>query len=97
MNLDVLTYKSHITPMESHINVGFGSDISISELANEIKKIVGFDGDIFFDTFKLDGTFQKRMSSQLMNAIGWHAKINLEQGLMKAYDDFKNHYQILRK
>ena len=97
MNLDVLTYKSHITPMESHINVGFGSDISISELANVIKKIVGFDGDILFDSSKLDGTLQKRMSSKLMNAIGWHAKINLEQGLMKAYDDFKNHYQILRK
>ena len=97
MNLDVLTYKSHISPMESHINVGFGSDISIFELANLIKKIVGFNGDILFDTTKPDGTFQKWMNSQLINDLGWHAKINLEQGLIKAYDDFKNYYQALRK
>jgi GDP-L-fucose synthase len=97
MHLDVLTYKSHISPMESHINVGFGSDISIFESANLIKKIVGFSGDILFDTTKPDGTFQKWMNSQLINDLGWHAKINLEQGLIKAYDDFKNHYQALRK
>jgi nucleoside-diphosphate-sugar epimerase len=83
--------------MGSHINVGFGSDISILELANLIKNIVGFSGDISFDKTKPDGTFKKWMNSELINQLGWHAKIDLEQGLMKAYDDFKNHYQILRK
>jgi GDP-L-fucose synthase len=96
MHLDVLTYKSHITPMESHINVGFGSDISIFELANLVKKIVGFNGNISFDISKPEGTSQKWMNSQLINQLGWHAKTNLEQGLIKAYDDFKSHYQTPR-
>ncbi|CAM8395053.1 WcaG Nucleoside-diphosphate-sugar epimerases [Candidatus Methylopumilus universalis] len=97
MHLDKLTYNSNINPMGSHINVGFGSDISILELANLIKNITGFNGDILFDASKPDGTFQKWMNSELINQLGWHAKIDLEQGLMKAYDDFKNHYQVLRK
>ncbi|CAM8367267.1 WcaG Nucleoside-diphosphate-sugar epimerases [Candidatus Methylopumilus universalis] len=97
MHLDVITYKSNITSMESHINVGFGSDISISELASLVKKIVGFNGNISFDVSKPDGTFQKWMNSQLINQLGWKPKIDLEQGLIKAYDDFKANYQVLRK
>jgi len=97
MHLDKHTYSSNVKPMGSHINVGFGSDISILELANLIKNIVGFYGDILFDAFKPDGTFQKWMNSQLINQLGWKPKIDLEQGLIKAYDDFKSHYQALRK
>ncbi len=97
MNIDERVYKSNITPMESHINVGLGSDISISELANIIKKIIGFNGDISFDTSKPDGTFQKLMNTELINELGWFGKIDLEQGLTKAYDDFKNYYQAIRK
>jgi GDP-L-fucose synthase len=97
MHLDGVAYKANITSMESHINVGLGSDISISELANVIKKIVGFNGDVLFDVLKPDGTFQKWMNSQLINQLGWKPKIDLEQGLIKAYDDFKSHYQALRK
>lgn len=97
MLLDKHTYNSNIKPMESHINLGFGSDISIFELANLLKKIVGFNGNILFDVSKPDGTFQKLMSSQLINQLGWKPKIDLEQGLLKAYDDFKSHYQTLRK
>ena len=97
MYLDEITYKSNITSMESHINVGFGSDINISELASLVKKIVGFNGNISFDVSKPDGTFQKWMNSQLINKLGWKPKIDLEQGLIKAYDDFKANYQVLRK
>jgi GDP-L-fucose synthase len=97
MHLDQITYRSNITSMESHINVGFGSDISISELASLVKKIVGFNGSISFDLSRPDGTCQKWMNSQLINQLGWTPKINLEQGLIKAYDDFKSHYQALRK
>ena len=97
MHLDRITYNSNVNPMESHINVGFGSDISILELANLIKNITGFNGDVSFDVTKPDGTFQKWMNSQLINQLGWKPKIDLEQGLIKAYDDFKNHYQALRK
>jgi GDP-L-fucose synthase len=97
MNLDEVTYKSNITSMESHINVGLGYDVSILELANLIKKIVRFNGNILFDTSKPDGTFQKLMNIDLINKLGWYGKIDLEQGLMKTYDDFKNYYQSLRK
>jgi len=97
MHLDKLTYNSNVNPMKSHVNVGFGSDISILELANLIKNIVGFNGNISFDISKPDGTFQKLMNSELINQLGWHAKIDLEKGLIKAYDDFKNHHQALRK
>ena len=97
MHLDALSYTSYTTPMESHVNVGFGSDISIAELANLIKKIVRFDGDILFDVSKPDGTFRKLMNSQLINQLSWHANINLEKGLIKTYNDFKNHYEVLRK
>jgi GDP-L-fucose synthase len=97
MHLDMQTYKLNAASMESHINVGSGSDISINDLAILLKKIVGFNGDILFDTSKPDGAFQKLMNSQLINRLGWHAKIDLEQGLKKANDDFKNHYKLLRK
>ena len=97
MHLDKLTYNSNVNPMGSHINVGFGSDISILELANLIKNIVGFSGDISFDKTKPDGTFKKWMNSELINNLGWRAKIDLEEGLMKSYDNFKNYYQTLRK
>lgn len=97
MQLDKLVLNTYVTPAESHINVGFGSDISIRELANLIKEIVGFNGDILFDESKPDGTFQKLMDSQLINQLGWHAKVDLKEGLIKTYDDFKNHYQALRK
>lgn len=97
MRLDKLVLNTYTTPMESHINVGFGSDISIIELANLIKKIIGFSGDILFDKSKPDGTFQKLLDSQSINQLGWKPKIDLEAGLIKVYDDFKSHYQGLRK
>ena len=72
----------------SHINVGFGKDISIKEVAFLIAKIVGYNGDIIFDKTKPDGTQQKLLDSSIMNSLGWSAKIDLNLGLSLTYEDF---------
>lgn len=88
MNLSKATYDQHTTPMQSHINVGFGSDITIAELARTVSQVVGYSGDIDFDTTKPDGAPRKLMDSQRLNALGWQAQVKLESGLAIAYADF---------
>ena len=88
MNLDHETYSAHTQPMLSHINVGFGSDVTISELAQRVAKVVGFTGDITYDPTKPDGSPQKLMDSSRLNKLGWQAKVGLEEGLKLAYEDF---------
>ena len=88
MNLPKVTLDAHTQPMQSHINVGFGGDITIKELALAVGKTVGYQGVIDFDTNKPDGAPRKLMSSQRLNAIGWQAKVGLETGLAVAYQDF---------
>ena len=95
MQTDKLVYKAHTKPMQSHINVGFGSDVSINDLAQLIKKIIEYKGIIAFDSSKPDGTFQKWMDSKCINDLGWKAKVDLETGLKKTYNDFKRHQQAL--
>ncbi len=90
MNLPLATYQQHTQPMLSHINVGYGSDITISQLATTIAKSVGFEGRIEFDTTKPDGAPRKLMNSARLNALGWQAQYGLEQGLALAYQDFLN-------
>jgi GDP-L-fucose synthase len=67
------------------INVGSGQEISIADLAKMIKGIVGFDGDIVFDTSKPDGTQRKLADSSRLHALGWRHRINLEEGVRDAY------------
>ena len=88
MNLDKSIYDLHTQPMLSHINVGFGSDISIKELAATIKDVVGFEGRLEFDTNKPDGPPRKLMDSSRLNSLGWNAKVGLVNGLEVAYRDF---------
>lgn len=92
MNLSKAVYNQHTQPMLSHINVGCGQDITIGELAETIARVIGYSGDIAFDTTKPDGTPRKLMDSTRLNALGWQAQVDLETGLEKAYQDFlKNH------
>ncbi len=70
------------------LNIGFGSDISISELSAMISEIVGFKGKIVFDTNRADGTVRKLMDSSKIQAFGWHAKISLKQGISDVYKQF---------
>jgi GDP-L-fucose synthase len=78
--------------MVSHINVGCGHDITIQELAETIARVIGYAGDIVFDTSKPDGTSRKLMDNTRINALGWQAQVGLEAGLEKAYEDFLQNY-----
>lgn len=93
MNLDKNKYDSCTSPMLSHINVGYGSDITIAELAYAVKKAVSYSGEIAFDTDKPDGAPRKLMDSGRINALGWKAQVNLEAGLQAAYQDFVARYE----
>lgn len=88
MALSRATYLKSVSPMCSHLNVGFGSDVSIYELASEISRIVGFGGAIKFDPSKPDGTPKKLMSSMRIKKLGWQPQIGLEQGLRISYEKF---------
>jgi GDP-L-fucose synthase len=73
---------------EQFINVGFGSDISIRQLAELIKRVVGFGGDIVWDASKPDGTPRKLMDSSRLFALGWRPQVDLETGIRRTYEDF---------
>jgi GDP-L-fucose synthase len=88
MNLPKSTYDQHTSPMLSHINVGYGADVSIAEAAQTIAQVVGYTGAVTFDTSKPDGTPRKWMDSSRLNSLGWQAQVPLLQGLTQAYQDF---------
>ena len=96
MNLDLSTYMSHVRDMQNHVNVGSGFDISIKELAELIKKITAYKGNIEFDNSMPDGAQKKLMDSSLINLLGWKAKYNFEDALIKSYRDFIEHKTELR-
>ena len=88
MNLPKQQYETHTLPMQGHINVGYGSDVTIAELATTVGKVVGYQGQITFDATKPDGAPRKLMDSGRLRAFGWTPKVDLEQGLGIAYQDF---------
>ena len=90
MNIDSAKFLDKIKPMQSHINIGYGSDISIADLARLIARVVGFNGKILFDLSKPDGMPKKLMDSSLLRGLGWNPTIDLIQGLEFAYDDLKS-------
>jgi len=88
MQLPKSSYDQHTSPMQSHINVGSGSDVTIAEVARTIAQTVGYAGQIEFDASKPDGVARKWMDSSRLNALGWQAKVDLHNGLAAAYQDF---------
>ena len=88
MNLPKPTYDLHTSPMLSHINVGYGSDVTIAQAAQTIAQVVGYTGEVTFDTSKPDGTSRKWMDSSRLNSLGWQAQVPLLQGLTQTYQDF---------
>ena len=88
MELDKAAYDAQPEPMQSHINVGFGSDVTIAELAKVVGAEVGYQGKISFDSSKPDGSPRKWMDSARLNRLGWSAQYSLEVGLKFAYGDF---------
>ena len=69
------------------VNIGVGEDISIADLARMIKKIVGYEGELQFDSTKPDGTPRKLMDVSKLHTLGWKATIPLEEGIRKVYED----------
>ncbi len=88
MKLRKSTYEEHTAPMQSHINLGSGTDLTIAEVARFIATIVGYTGQIEFDISKPDGAPRKLMDSTRLNALGWKAKVDLHNGLVTTYQDF---------
>lgn len=77
---------------DQFVNIGVGEDLSIKELALLIKQIVGYEGNVLFDTSKPDGTPRKLMDVSKLHNLGWKHKIPLEKGITLAYEDFKRKY-----
>jgi GDP-L-fucose synthase len=81
----------------SHINIGTGKDLSITELANLISYIVGYKGKIVHDTTKPDGTPRKLLDVSRINSLGWQFKTELRDGIIKTYEFFKEKYSQVNK
>lgn len=88
MSLSKSVIDKYTEPMCSHINVGSGEEYSISELSKIIASVIGFKGDIKFDSSKPDGTPRKILNSNKINQMGWKSNISLKEGLKIAYEDF---------
>ncbi len=74
------------------INVGFGSDVSIEELIETIKQVIGFEGETLWDKSKPDGTMKKLMDSSRIKNLGWSPKVSLKEGIGLAYQDYLRRY-----
>lgn len=96
MELDKAKYGALTEPMLSHINVGTGADCTIRELTEIIAKVVGYDGQIIWDTSKPDGAPRKLMNVDRLNNLGWKHKINLQQGLENTYAWFLENQDSFR-
>ena len=96
MNLDLAEYSEHTEDMVSHINIGFGDDVTIQELAKQLVKIIDYEGKITFDLDKPDGVFRKLMDSSLIESLGWKASVSLEDGLNLTYNDYLKNKNVLR-
>jgi len=97
MNIEKSVYDQQTMPMLSHINVGSGSDITIRELAETIAKVVGFQGEIVWDSSRSDGMPRKLMDSSRLKALGWQPEVTLERGLTDTYQDFLKSHQSENK
>ncbi|WP_120301578.1 MULTISPECIES: GDP-L-fucose synthase [unclassified Sphingomonas] len=92
LNLPVDHYQANTQPMLSHINVGYGEDVTIRELASLVSEVTGFKGNIVFDASKPDGAMRKLMDSSRLNALGWKPRVRLEQGIRSAYSWFMDNH-----
>lgn len=89
---NALVYLMENYNEKQFVNVGFGSDVTIKELAETVAKVVGFDGGMKYDSSKPNGTPRKLMDSSRLFSTGWKPRTNLEEGIRLAYQDFLNRY-----
>jgi GDP-L-fucose synthase len=85
LELDEQTYQANTKPMLSHINIGTGVDITIREMAETMKQVVGFEGELTFDITKPDGAPRKLIDVSRLSDIGWEYTTELKEGLKKTY------------
>jgi len=90
LELDEQTYQANTRPMLSHINVGTGKDITIRKMAETMKEVVGFKGNVVFDTTYPDGTIRKLTDVSRLIEMGWEYSTELKDGLRKTYDWYLN-------
>ena len=90
LELDEEIYRSNTKPMLSHINVGTGKDVTIKEMAETMKQVVGFKGNLTFDTTRHDGSPRKLINVSRLSNMGWNCSITLEDGLKETYKWFLN-------
>ena len=88
MNIDAEIYDENTKPMQGHINIGSGEDITIKELAYSIAEVVNFQGSIEFDVTKPDGSPRKLINSSKMKSFGWSPTVDLKTGLTRTYNDY---------
>ena len=93
MELDKSVYAANTKPMLSHVNVGVGKDMTIRELAETISQVVGYTGNITFDSTQPDGAPRKLLRNERLSMLGWAAKIPLSQGLESTYHSFLSEYE----
>jgi len=86
MGLEPVVYRANTQPMLSHINVGAGVDLSIRELAETVKQVAGFQGELRFDTTKPDGSPRKLLDVTRLRQLGWQARTDLHTGLETTYN-----------
>lgn len=96
MELEDMVYRENTQPMLSHVNVGTGVDCTIRELAETMKRVVGFEGELVFDANKPDGAPRKLMDVSRLESLGWKATISLDNGLQRTYQWFLQNYGLLR-
>ena len=97
MNLEQSIYDANTEPMLSHINIGTGVDCTIKELVETVAKVVGFEGEVKFDSTKPDGAPRKLMNVDRLKSLLWDYSVSLEDGLTMTYEWFINNQDKLRK
>jgi len=90
LKLEKSIYQANAAPMLSHINVGTGVDVNIRELAETMKQVVGFEGELIFDATKPDGTPRKLINVSRLSNMGWKYTVNLREGLHRTYEWYLN-------
>lgn len=96
LDLPLVLYQANTELMLSHINVGYGEDVTIRDLALLIAKVTGFTGEIVFDSSKPDGAMRKLMDSGRLTAMGWKPTVDLAQGVQETYDWFRTNVATSR-
>lgn len=96
LDLPRAAYEAHTEPMLSHINVGYGEDVSILELAQLVADVTGYEGRIITDPSKPDGTMRKLMDVSRLGNMGWRASVSLQRGVAETYQWFLDHAEELR-